>query len=114
VAGNTALASLMPLAIAAPRFSGWTWSTIAARLAGPFEVAVVMPRGGLASDLHRVALASTSPGLVVALGEEGRSGVPLLAGRPAIGGRPTAYPCRGFVCDLPVTEPEALRAALGG
>ena len=98
-----------------------------ARLAGPVQVAVVLPAGaedpgaapGCAaaavlhrSALHRIALGSTSPGLVVAVGEEGRSVVPLLADRPAIGGRPTAYPCRGFVCDLPVTDPDALRAAL--
>ena len=38
--------------------------------------------------------------------------VPLLADRPAIDGRPTAYVCRGFVCDLPVTDAAALRTRL--
>ena len=38
--------------------------------------------------------------------------VPLLADRVAIGGRPTAYVCRGFVCRLPVTEPAALATLL--
>ena len=28
-------------------------------------------------------------------------------------GRPTAYVCRGFVCDAPVTDLAALEAALG-
>ena len=42
------------------------------------------------------------------------SAIPLLADRIAIGGRPTAYVCRGFVCRLPVTDPAALRAELGG
>ena len=32
--------------------------------------------------------------------------------RVAIDGTPTAYVCRGFVCRLPVTEPDALRAEL--
>ncbi len=135
---DSALATLLPLARRAPRFAGWALSAITARLAGPVQVAVALPAGaddsglhgsGLqslgvprsvplqsvlqGSGLHRIALGSTSPGLVVAVGEEGRSAVPLLADRPAVGGRPTAYPCRGFVCDLPVTDPEALRAALG-
>ena len=34
------------------------------------------------------------------------------ADRIAIDGKPTAYVCRGFVCRLPVTTPEALRAEL--
>ncbi len=41
------------------------------------------------------------------------SAVPLLADRVAIDGHPTAYVCRGFVCDLPVTTPAALEARLG-
>ncbi len=40
--------------------------------------------------------------------------VPLLADRVAIDGRPTAYVCRGFVCDLPVTDAEALAAKVAG
>ncbi len=113
-AADSALAALMPLAVTSPRFTGWTWSAITARLAGPFQVAIVGPPGSGASDLHRVALASTSPGLVVAVGEQGNSTVPLLRDRPAVGGQPTAYPCRGFVCDLPVTGAQALGRALGG
>ncbi|HYN56918.1 MAG TPA: thioredoxin domain-containing protein [Motilibacterales bacterium] len=119
-AADAALEALVPIAVASPRFAGWTWSTIAARLAGPFQVAIVVPRGApaaagtAASALRGIALSSNSPGLVVAVGEEGVATVPLLAQRPAIAGQPTAYPCRGFVCDLPVTDPEALRGALGG
>jgi hypothetical protein len=40
--------------------------------------------------------------------------VPLLQGRFALGGRPTAFVCRGFACRQPVTEPEALAAILAG
>jgi uncharacterized protein YyaL (SSP411 family) len=125
-AADAALATLMPVAAVAPRFAGWTLATAVARLAGPMQVAVVLPeahRGGPPEatapttveglgELHRAALASTSPGLVVAVGREGTSRVPLLAGRPAVGGAATAYPCRGFVCDLPVTEPGALGRVL--
>ena len=40
------------------------------------------------------------------------SSVPLLSGRFALDGRPTAFVCHGFACRLPVTEPEALEALL--
>ena len=40
------------------------------------------------------------------------SAVPLLAGRVARDGLPTAYVCRGSVCDLPVTDVVALRGLL--
>ncbi len=38
--------------------------------------------------------------------------IPLLADRVALDGRATAYVCRNFVCNLPVTTPEALAAQL--
>ena len=38
--------------------------------------------------------------------------IPLLADRGPIGSRATAYVCRNFVCNLPVTEPEALARQL--
>jgi uncharacterized protein len=40
------------------------------------------------------------------------SAIALLHDRPAIDGRPTAYVCRGFVCERPVTTAEALRERL--
>jgi hypothetical protein len=36
----------------------------------------------------------------------------LLADRGAVEGRPTAYVCRDYVCQLPVTDPEALARQL--
>jgi uncharacterized protein YyaL (SSP411 family) len=38
--------------------------------------------------------------------------VPLLADRPMVGGRATAYVCERFVCKQPVSDPEALAAQL--
>jgi hypothetical protein len=52
---------------------------------------------------HRVLAASAEP--------EG-SAVPLLQGRFALGGRPTAFVCRAFACRQPVHEPEGLEAQL--
>ncbi|MGW3464243.1 hypothetical protein ACWDE9_33720, partial [Streptomyces olivaceoviridis] len=62
--------------------------------------------------LHRTALLSTAPGAVVACGTPDSEEFPLLADRTLIDGAPTAYVCRGFVCDLPVTDPDALRTKL--
>jgi len=39
--------------------------------------------------------------------------IPLLAGRSLVNGSPAAYVCRDFTCLVPVTEPAALREALG-
>ncbi len=54
---------------------------------------------------HRVLAASADP--------DG-SAVPLLQGRFALDGRPTAFVCRSFACRQPVHEPEALEAQLAG
>jgi uncharacterized protein YyaL (SSP411 family) len=45
-------------------------------------------------------------------GAPGAGGLPLLAERGTVNGRPTAYVCRHYVCQLPVTEPEALARQL--
>jgi hypothetical protein len=41
-----------------------------------------------------------------------RAGLPLLEGRDAIDGKPTAFVCRDYTCDLPVTEASALAGQL--
>jgi uncharacterized protein YyaL (SSP411 family) len=45
-------------------------------------------------------------------GSAAGAGLPLLAERSTMSGRPTAYVCRHYVCQLPVTEPEALARQL--
>ena len=45
-------------------------------------------------------------------GDAAAAGLPLLAERTTVGGRPTAYVCQHYVCQLPVTEPEALARQL--
>jgi uncharacterized protein YyaL (SSP411 family) len=47
--------------------------------------------------------------VVLAGGDEG---VPLLEGRGPVNGRAAAYVCEHFSCQAPVTEPDALAAAL--
>src|SRR5438067_1043038 len=43
---------------------------------------------------------------------EGAAGVPLLEGRAAIEGKATAYVCRNYACELPVTDRAALAKQL--
>jgi uncharacterized protein YyaL (SSP411 family) len=45
---------------------------------------------------------------VVIVAEAGREDIPLLVGRTEVGGEPAAYVCRNFVCERPVTDPDAL------
>jgi len=97
-----------------PRFGGWLLAAAEAALAGPLQVAVVGtgPDDAEAAALLAVTRAAPSPGLVLAHGSPDEPDQPLLAQRPLVGGRAAAYVCRGFVCDAPVTDVDALRAAL--
>jgi uncharacterized protein YyaL (SSP411 family) len=60
------------------------------------------------------------PNKVVALRHPGPAGardeqlIPLLADRPQLAGKATAYVCQNFTCQLPVTDPAALAAQIGG
>ena len=44
---------------------------------------------------------------------EGSEAPELLQERPAVEGKPAAYVCEGFVCQAPVTAPDALAAQIG-
>ncbi|MEW2251407.1 thioredoxin domain-containing protein [Streptomyces sp. NPDC058733] len=115
-AAEKALGVVKALGPRVPRFIGWGLAVAEAHLDGPREVAVV----GAATDdpaarvLHRTALLGTAPGAVVAYGTPDSDEFPLLSDRPLRDGAPTAYVCRNFTCDAPTTDPERLRAALGG
>ena len=84
-------------------------------LAPAIEVAIVGrdPRDPATAALLAEVRRGYRPNQVVAVAADvGASAVPLLADRVALGGRPTAYVCRGFVCRLPVTDRGALAAQL--
>ncbi|MFI1416926.1 thioredoxin domain-containing protein [Streptomyces sp. NPDC020731] len=99
-----------------PRFIGWGLAVAEAVLDGPREVAVVGPAldDPATNTLHRTALLGAAPGVVVAVGTPESDEFPLLADRPLVRGEPAAYVCRNFTCDAPTTDPDRLRAALGG
>jgi hypothetical protein len=76
------------------------------------EVALVGP--GAREELRpleRVVRDRFRPHLVLAGGPA--DGVPLLADRDPVDGRPAAYVCESFACQWPVTEPDELAALLG-
>ena len=64
------------------------------------------------APLAREAFGRYMPNLVaagaVAARPESAAGIPLLEGRGAVAGKPTAYVCRNYACELPVTDPSAL------
>jgi len=78
-------------------------------LAPAKEVAIVGPEPE-AGELVRVVRGAYRPHLVLAAGAA--DGVPLLQGREPVDGHAAAYVCEHFVCQAPVTSPEALAAAL--
>ncbi len=115
-----ALASLRTLAELMGRAPAGTGRWLAALdfyLSMPKEVAVVGPLDNpdtrnLLREVHGRYLANR-----VMVGAEGESaavssGLPLLSGRGMVDGKPTAYVCENYACQLPVTNAEALAAQL--
>ena len=89
------------------------WLVAAAFAAGDaVEVAIVGDTAGRATrDLFEPVWARWRPFQVLAAAPAdavGGSAVPLLHDRVAIDNAPTAYVCRDFACQLPVTTPERL------
>jgi uncharacterized protein len=69
----------------------------------------------IGDDLNELAAAvreKPSPHLVLAGGPGGSNQPPLLAGRTTVDGKPAAYVCQNFTCQLPVTDPTELKRQL--
>ena len=81
-------------------------------LGEPLEIAINGDPGLEGTEtMIKVVQQGFRPLQVIAVGGD-RSPVPLLKERPQENGMATAYVCRGFVCDRPVTTPEALAERL--
>ncbi|SIR39483.1 thioredoxin domain-containing protein [Micromonospora avicenniae] len=110
-AAEAALATVAPIVARHARFTGYAAAVGEALVSGPYEIAVVTDQPAdepLLSAAHRHA----PPGAVIVAGHSDQPGVPLLADRPLVDGRSTAYACRGFVCERPVNEVDDLVAQL--
>ena len=111
------LRSMAELMGRAPAGTGRWLAALDFYLSTPKEVAVI----GLTSDPGTADLLRTVNGryianrVVVGADDEGAaatSGLPLLEGRGMVDGKPTAYVCENYACQLPVTDSAALTQQL--
>ena len=113
-AAEHAIRTVVPFVARYPTgFARWL-SAMDLSLAPILEIAIV---GALDNPATSALLAETQGGyrpnqVVAVAADRVASAIPLLDGRVAIGGRPTAYVCRRFVCRLPATDAATLRAQL--
>ncbi len=110
-AAEAALRTVGTIARRAPRFAGWSSAAAQSLVDGAPEIAVVGPAGPDRDTLERRA--RSWPGAVVIVADRDQPGVPLLAGRTAVDGRPAAYVCRNQICAAPVTRPDDLTTGAG-
>ncbi len=117
-AAVAALRLLVEALRAYPQAFGEALNAVDVLVAGMQEVAIVgAPEEGGCAALVREMHSQWRPNSVAALSgptESDESAIPLLRGRVKIDGRATAYVCRNFACQLPVTEVSALREQLRG
>ncbi len=94
----------------APTGVGHLLAVLSSLLLPPREVAIVGPD---ADRLARVVWERFRPDVALAVDRsgDGTAGVPLLTDRRGNGGT-RAFVCRDFMCELPVSDPEALRHQL--
>ncbi len=113
---TTPLRALHDLMVRAPGGTGHWLSALDFYVSTPKEIAIIGPRHDPATQrLLDTVFSRFIPNKVV-VGTPtggGDSPLPLLQDRGMIDGRPTAYVCQNYACQLPVVEPEALAAQLG-
>ena len=111
------LRSLAELMGRAPAGTGRWLAALDFYLSTPKEVAIIgEPDNPATSALLRQVNRRYLPNRVlVGASREGTaasSGLPLLDGRGMMDGKPTAYVCENYACQLPVTDAESLAAQL--
>ena len=77
------------------------------------EIAILGPLADPGTKaLVRTVYRGYLPNKIVVRAEAADQGLPLLAGRTLVDGRPTAYVCRNYTCQKPVTSPDELAEQL--
>jgi uncharacterized protein len=115
-----ALKALRPMADLLTRYPSGFGRYLAAldfHLGPVSEVALLWPDGSGPGPLAETTFRRYMPNRLVVgapVGSSAGGGLPLIADRGILDGRPTAYVCRRYVCQLPVTDPAALVAQLDG
>jgi uncharacterized protein YyaL (SSP411 family) len=108
---------LAPAVRRAPSAFGHLLCALDLDLASPYEIAIVGPPGAAETEaLVETVFTRYLPNKVVAFAapgddEAGRA-IRLLEGRGTLDQRTTAYVCRNYYCEAPVTEVAALQAQL--
>ncbi len=119
---TTAMAALRPMADLLARHASGFGRYLGAldfHLGPVVEVALVAPDGAndlapLVAEVFGRYLPNRVVAGRVADGAAAAAGIPLLADRTAVGGKATAYVCRNYACELPVTDRAALARQLDG
>jgi uncharacterized protein YyaL (SSP411 family) len=117
-AAASALRLVRDAMAAAPSGFGHALSALDLFIGPSHEVAIIGEPGAedTAAMVDAAVRVKWRPNLVLAVASPGDASaaerIPLLAGRPPVDGRPTAYVCQRFVCGLPVTSPSELASSL--
>ena len=118
VKATTPLRALHDLMGKAPAGTGHWLAALDFHISNPKELAVIGPRENPATRLLLDTINGRYLPNKVVVGAEGALGestqIPLLQDRGMVDGKPAAYVCQNYVCQLPVTEPEALAQQLAG
>ena len=113
----TPMRALHDLMVRAPAGTGHWLAALDFYISTPKEIVVIGPKEDPATkSLLDTVFGRFLPNKVVVGSTTGDtdSRLPLLQDRGMIGGRPTAYVCQNYACQLPVTDREALAAQLDG
>ena len=117
---STAREALRPMADLMTRYASGFGRYLGAldfHLGPVVEVALVAPTAGdglrgLVAEVFGRYLPNRIVAGMAAGDARAAEGIPLLQKREAVGGRATAYVCRNYACELPVTDREALARQL--
>ena len=119
VKAATPLRTLRELMGRAPAGTGHWIATLDFYVSSPKEVVIIGPRDDSATiALMQIVNGGFFPNKVLvgadSADDAGKYGLPLLEARGMVDGKPTAYVCQNYACQLPATTPEEFAVQLEG